>query len=153
MVMVENIKYEGKTIARIIGAEELGGPFKFFTEDSDNIQISRWNHPIGYKCKPHMHNIVNKTIERTHEAIFVLHGEIKVTFFSFEGQFITSRILVAPCICYSMDCGHGYEVYSKDTRVIEFKNGPFLGDEHYDKERTLLDDWLDPNNFFAHEQV
>ena len=151
--MVENIKYEGKIIARIIGAEEMDGPFKFFTDNGDNIQISRWNHPAGYQCKPHMHNIANKVIKRTHEAIFVLNGEIKVTFFSFDGKLITSRNLVAPCICYSMDCGHGYEICSENTRAIEFKNGPFLGDENYDKERTLLEDLLDPNNFYANEQV
>ena len=151
--MVENIKHKGKVIARIIGAEELDGEFKFFTKDDDNLQISRWNHPRGYQCKAHVHNIVHKTIGRTHEAIFVLQGELLVKFFSLEGEFVTKRMLGASDICYSMDCGHGYEVLTDDCKVVEFKNGPFLGDENYDKERTLLSDLMDPNNFYAHEQI
>ena len=150
--MVENIKHNGKTVARIIRSEELDGPFKFFTEDKDNIQISRWNHPKGYQCKPHVHNITDKTVDRVHEAIFVLQGELQVDFYTLFGKPIVSKVLYPLDICYSMDCGHGYQVLTEDTRVIEFKNGPFMGDEYYDKERTILD-FPDPNNFYLNEQV
>ena len=150
--MVEKIINEGKIIARIIRAEELDGPFKFFTDDSDNIQISRWNHPKGYECKPHVHNITNKIVDRVHEAIFVLKGEVMVTFFDLDGVPLCKKILYPLDICYSMDCGHGYNVLTDDTRVVEFKNGPFMGDEFYHKERTILD-FNDPNNFYLNEQV
>lgn len=147
--MVEYIRYENKTLAKIIRAESLDGPFMFFTEGGDNIQISRWNHPKGYRCKPHVHNITNKTISRTHEAIFVLNGEVKVTFYTLEGRCVQEKILYPLDICYSMDCGHGYEILTDDARVVEFKNGPFLGDDLYDIERTLID----PNNFYDHEKI
>lgn len=147
--MVEFIRYGADILAKIIRAEELDGPFKFFTDDEDNLQISRWNHPRGYRCKPHIHNITNKTIGRTHEAIFVLNGEVKVTFYTLSGKPVQEKILYPSDICYSMDCGHGYEILTDDARVIEFKNGPFLGDKFYDDERTLID----PNNFYAHESI
>ena len=147
--MVENIRYKGKIIARIIGAEELEGEFKFFTEDNDALQISRWNHPRGYECKPHSHNYLPKTITRTHEAIFVLSGEVKVTFYTLDGKTIAEKVLYPMTICHSMSCGHGYKVMSDGTCVVEFKNGPFSGDKNYDLERTLID----PNNFYANEQV
>lgn len=136
--MVENILYNNKVIARIIGAEELDGPFKFFTEDEDNLQIARWNHPKGYQCKPHLHNLLPKTIHLVHEAIFVLRGELKVTFYTPEGRPVAERILREFDICHSMSCGHGYEVLTDDTKIVEFKNGPFSGDKDYDKERTLI---------------
>ena len=148
--MVENIRYNGETIARIIGAEELDGPFKFFTDDEDVLQIGRWNHPKNYKCKPHIHNLVPKTIERVQEAILVLRGQLKVTIFTVEGKLVGERILRPLDICHTVNCGHGYEVLTEDTKVLEFKNGPFPGDEFYDLERTLIDD---PNNFYEHEQV
>jgi len=151
--MVENIEYEGKVVARIIGAEELDGPFKFFTENDDHIQISRWNHPRGYKCKTHRHNSLPKIIYRVHEAIFVITGELLVKLYSLDGEPIAQRILRPLDICYSMDCAHGYEVLTENTRVVEFKNGPFLGDEFYDRERTIMDYLDDPNNFYAHEQI
>jgi len=147
--MVEKILYNRRVLAKIIRAEELDGPFKFFTEDSDHIQISRWNHPKGYQCKPHYHNLTYKLIGRTHEAIFVLNGEVKVTFYTLDGRPVVEKILYPLDICYSMDCGHGYEILTDDARVIEFKNGPFLGDDNYDLERTLID----PNNFFLNEKV
>ena len=147
--MVENIIYGGKTLARIIRAEELDGPFKFFTEDSDNIQISRWNHPCGYRCKAHVHNITNKVVNRTHEAIFVINGELRVTIYTLEGRPVQQKMLYPLDIFYAMDCGHEYEVMDDGTRVVEFKNGPFLGDDNYDLERTLID----PNNFYLNEKV
>lgn len=148
--MVENIKHNGEVIARIIGAEELDGPFKFFTADEDNIQISRWNHPKGYECAPHFHNRLPKTIYFTHEAIFVLRGELEVTFYDPGNKVICKRTLRAMDICYSMGCGHGYKVMTDDTKVVEFKNGPFSGDKNYDKERTLIND---PNNFYLNEII
>lgn len=147
--MVENIRYGTKIVARIIGAEELDGPFKFFTEDEDSLQISRWNHPSGYECKPHIHNVIPKTILRVNEAIMVLRGEILVTFYTLDGKPICERILRELDICHAMDCGHGYKVLTSGTKVVEFKNGPFSGDINYDRERTLID----PNNFYSHETV
>ncbi len=144
--MVENILYETKIVARIIGAEELEGPFKFFTEDKDPLQISRWNHPKDYQCKPHIHNIIPKVVQRVHEVIFVLSGEVRVTFYTLDGKPITQRILRPYDICYAMDCGHGYDVLTDNTRVLEVKNGPFLGIENYDKERTMI-------NPYNNEQV
>jgi len=150
LIMVENLKHEGKVIARIIGAEELDGPFKFFTEDSDNLQISRWNHPRGYECKAHVHFEKPKTIYRVHEAIFVLRGEVEVIIYDLKGIPLYTRILRPLDICYAMDCGHGYKVLTENTKVVEFKNGPFAGDKNYDSERWLIDD---PNNFYFNEQV
>jgi len=147
--MVENILYGKKVVARVISGDELEGPFKFFTEDEDSLQISRWNHPKGYVCKPHVHNVLPKTILRVNEAIIVLRGEVLVTFYTLDGKPITNRILREFDICHAMDCGHGYEVLTENTKVVEFKNGPFAGDTNYDQERTLID----PNNFYSHEKV
>jgi hypothetical protein len=146
---IEPIRYGNKVVARIIYSQSLEGPFKFFTKDEDNLQIARWNHPKGYQCKPHIHNVLAKTIHIVHEAIFVLRGELLVTFYTPEGKPICERILREFDICHSMSCGHGYKVLTDDTKVVEFKNGPFMGDKEYDKERTLID----PNNFYSHEQV
>ena len=151
--MVENIRHKGRIIARIIGREEERGKFRFFSEDKDALQIARWNHPKGYQCKPHIHNERPKTIYLVEEAILVRTGELKVTFYDEDGKPICSKMLYPGDICHTLNCGHGYEVMTNDTRVFEFKNGPFPGDEHYDKERTLLEDLMDPNNFYAHEKV
>ncbi len=52
---------------------------------------------------------------------------------------IDERILKEGDICHCMECGHGYDVLTEDTRVMEFKNGPFMGNDEYDKERTLIE--------------
>jgi len=150
--MVENIRYGSKTVARIIGAEELDGPFKFFTKDEDNLQISRWNHPKSYKCKPHVHNRINRTIDLVNEVIIVRSGELKVTFFTMSGKPFAEKILREGDICHCMECGHGYEILTEDTKVLEIKNGPFMGDDNYDKERTLIET-DNPNNFYLHEKI
>ena len=137
--MVENIRYGNKVVARIIGVEELDGPFKFFTEDKDHLQISRWNHPKGYVCKPHIHNRIPRTIDLVNEMIHVLEGELEVTFYTMEGKPFMQRILRKGDICHEMECGHGYKVLTEGTRVLEVKNGPFLGTARYDEERTLID--------------
>lgn len=137
--MVEEIRWGTKVVARIIGAEELDGPFKFFTVDADNLQISRWNHPKGYVCKAHIHNRILRTIDMVNEMIFVLNGELLVTFYNLDGKPICDRILRKHDICHAIECGHGYEVLAQDTKVLEVKNGPFMGNDNYDKERTLIE--------------
>ena len=151
--MVENIRHNKELVARIIDINEQRGEFKFFSNDKDALQIARWNHPKGYECKPQIHNVRPKTIYMVEEAIFVLHGELEVTFYGPDGEPIAKRRLCEGDICHTLNCGHGYRVLTDDTRVFEFKNGPFPGDDEYDEERTLLDDLMNPNNFYAHEQV
>lgn len=136
--MVENIRYGTKVVARIIGAEEMDGPFKFFTDDGDFLQVARWNHPKGYVCKPHIHNRIPRTIDMINEVVIVLEGELEVTFFTMEGKPHTQRILRKGDICHAIECGHGYKVLAKGTKVLEIKNGPFMGNEYYDKERTFI---------------
>lgn len=136
--MVENIRHKNKVVARIIGVEELDGPFKFFSNDEDSLQVARWNHPRGYLCKPHVHNYIKRTINLVNEVIYVRRGELKVTFYSMDGSPFLERILREGDICHCMECGHGYEVLTEDTSILEVKNGPFMGEKNYDKERKLI---------------
>ena len=145
--MVEQIRWGNKIVARIIGAEELTGPFKFFTEDEDNLQVSRWNHPKGYKCKPHFHNPIPRAIEMVNEVIIVLEGEVMVTIYSPENKPFTQRVLRKLDVFHAIECGHGYDVLTDDTCVLEVKNGPFMGDDNYDQERTLIEETKEYNRW------
>lgn len=135
---MENIIYNRKVLARHIKAEDLEGPFMFFTENSDHLQISRWNHPRGRVCPAHKHNTILRTIDKVHEVIHIISGRLRVTVYN-ENDIPVKEIILKPGdTLYSLDCGHKYEVLEDNTRVIEVKNGPFMGDENYDKERTLI---------------
>lgn len=147
--MVENICYGNKLFARIIKTSKFDGVFKFFTEDEDNLQVSAWNHKKGYECVPHIHNVIPRTIDLVNEVVIVISGEVLVTFYTPEGKKIAERVLRKLDICHTLQGGHGYKILTEGTKIIEVKNGPFMGDLNYDKERTLID----PNNFYLHEQV
>ena len=147
--MVENINYGGKLFARIIHTNKFDGVFQFFTDDKYNLQVSAWNHKKGYECVPHIHNARPRTITLVNEVVIVISGEVLVTFYTAEGGRIADRVLRKLDICHTLEGGHGYKILTEGTRIIEVKNGPFMGDDKYDLERTLLD----PNNFYANEQV
>ena len=101
----------------------------FLTADDDFLQISTWNHPKGYETNAHKHNIYSRDARRTSEAIFVVNGAVKASIFNDSGIIVESVLLEKFDMLYCKSGGHSYKIISSSTTVLEFKNGPFLGNE------------------------
>ena len=61
--------------------------------------------------------------------VFVKFGSMKVTIFDSNDRIVTVFILNTGDYAVMGDCGHGYEILSDDTQILEAKTGPFVGVE------------------------
>ena len=101
--------------------------FCFFSDDKDFVQVGTWNYSRGKHLKAHIHNEVSRTIDRTQEVLIVQSGSLMASIYNDLGEFVETLIVGSGDILILISGGHGYEILSDDTRVIEIKNGPYLG--------------------------
>jgi hypothetical protein len=125
---------DGKILARLIKPKDQTKGLNFFSRNDEAIQLGSWDYGKGHKLLNHMHKEVPRTVNRTHEILLVQSGKIRAAIYSLGRQFISFIELEAGDILILLDCGHGYDILEDDTKVIEIKNGPYLGAE-VDRER------------------
>lgn len=123
------IKSKEILIAKIIEENDWNDGLSFFSEDNEFMQVGTWNYQSGTMLKPHIHNIVERKINRTQEVLFIKSGRIKASFYEENGEFITSENISSGNVVILLNGGHGYEILEDDTKVLEIKNGPYLGAE------------------------
>ena len=87
----------------------------------------------GHKFRPHIHNELIRQTNITQESWVVLSGLIRVTFYDIDGEILEESLLHPTWMSITFRGGHTYESMRDDTNVLEFKTGPYLGQEK-DKE-------------------
>ncbi len=122
---------DGSTIlARYIPAKVIKKPgLNFYSHKTEFIQFGVWGYDSGKSLPAHIHNRVNRTNDRTQEAIFVQQGKIKATIFDLSGTKIRELIVSQGDVIILLTGAHGYEILEDQTQVLEFKNGPYVGPE------------------------
>ena len=117
-------------IARIIRKTdtEING-LNFFSEDSENIQASIWNHELGKVLPSHTHKPLPRNTIGTHEMIFVIKGRLHVDLYGASNQLLIETDLNEGDILICIRGGHGYEILEQNTKILEVKNGPYYGVE------------------------
>ena len=106
----------------------------FLTRDTDFVQVGTWNYNSGKKLDKHYHNEIKRTAHITQEVVIVMKGSILAHLYNSKFSLAETITLNEGDIGIFLSGGHGYEILSDDTRIIEVKNGPFLGVE-VDKTR------------------
>ena len=75
----------------------------------------------------HHHNILERKSNLTQECVIILSGRMKVDIYDKTNSLVDNFELFAGDLAIFEDGGHGYEILEDDTRIIETKNGPFMG--------------------------
>ena len=124
------VKKDGKVIARHIKPEDIKTGLNFFSQDEEYIQVGVWgNYEGGKQLGAHIHNTVERTIDRTYEVLYVMSGAINAQIFDMNEQPIEQVTVKQGEILVLLECGHGYTILEDGTNVLEVKNGPYLGAE------------------------
>lgn len=76
---------------------------------------------------PHIHLIKPRAIMRTQEVLFVKDGAIRASIYTEKEQFLKALELHKGDAIILLAGGHGYEILEDNTKVLEVKNGPYLG--------------------------
>ncbi len=119
---------KGKTVfARYIPAGSWKDGLSFFSKDDDFIQVGTWKYGKGKELLAHIHNKVERKINRTQEVIYVVKGKIKASIYDLKGGLVKQMNVKTGDFLVLLNCGHGYKILENDTQVLEIKNGPYLG--------------------------
>lgn len=124
---MDTITSKGRKLAAIIREEDMGQGLSFFTDASDFIQVGSWRYPAGQVLAAHNHATFERTAERTQEAVIVLRGRVLLHVYDEDDAPVTSAEVGSGEVAVLFAGGHGYEVLTDDTLVVEAKNGPYAG--------------------------
>lgn len=124
------IKTGGKVLARHIKQEDIKTGLNFFSGAEDFVQVGVWGHyEAGKELQAHIHNPFERVSSRTYEVLYVIKGGIEASIYDLEEKFIEKLSVNQGEILVLLECGHGYQILSEDTTVLEVKNGPYAGAE------------------------
>ena len=107
--------------------------------DADNfLQLSTLNMPKGKTFRPHKH--IWKPGEKeciAQESWVVIQGKVKVFFFDTDGKSLQEEFLHPGDSSITLQGGHTYLSMEDDTKVYEFKTGPYKGQK---LDKVFLDE-------------
>jgi hypothetical protein len=125
---MNEIKQGELVLARHIPADEAWGEgLKFFSPDGDYQQVGTWGYAAGKQLLAHSHNEVARTVLWTQEVLYVRAGRIRAEIFNTDDQLVATLEAGAGDVLVLLRGGHGYEVLTDGTQVLEIKNGPYVG--------------------------
>ncbi|MCM1523292.1 MAG: hypothetical protein NC120_02430 [Ruminococcus sp.] len=126
---MNEIKKGDTVLARHIKPEDIKEGLSFFSADEEFIQVGAWNYGKGKDLLAHIHNEIPRTATRTCETLYVISGAIEAKIYGLDREPVDTFTVKAGEILILLECGHGYKVLEDNTKVLEVKNGPYLGAE------------------------
>ena len=123
------IEKDGVVFVKKITLNNIEEGLNFYSNDEDFIQVGTWNYESGRYLAAHNHNIVERKINRTNEVIIILSGKVKIDIYDENDNKIDEMTAEKNDVLIMMNGGHGYHILKDNTKVIEIKNGPYLGAE------------------------
>lgn len=121
---------QGILLARLFRASELNFEgLTFYSLPDEGIQLGTWGYNKDQVLQPHNHNKCTKLADRTCEIVFVVQGSIHVDLYSETDVILSEFEMNQGDILICLGGGHGYQTLEDETKVLEFKNGPYFGKE------------------------
>lgn len=132
---IEKIRYKKRVLAIIVRrAREKVDPPRFFTPEDYSLQLGINTYKKNTQVKPHIHVPLPRQINTSLEVLHIDEGEVETYFFNDNGEKVGSRILKTGDTIVLIG-GHGLKFF-KDTKIIEVKQGPYVGAE---REKRFFD--------------
>ena len=131
---IKNIIHNNILYSTIFDISKIQEGLEFITEDSAYIQVGTWNYTKGKVLDAHYHNKFERESLITQEVVFVIKGKVTCNLYTESGDFIESIEINQNQLIIQYEGVHEYEI-NEDTKVLEIKNGPYLGPE---KDRTRV---------------
>jgi hypothetical protein len=127
MVTTTYIKDENKIVALLVKqAKKIHKKLDFITDSKSEMQIAMMNRPAKEIVSAHYHPQQRRIIKNTSEFLYIIKGNIKVTFYKSKKKLkkiTTKELSTGDFLCF-FNCGHAIE-FLKKTSLIEVKQGPY----------------------------
>ena len=125
---IREIKEADLILARYIPAIDAWGEgLKFFSQDSEYVQVGTWGYSSGKELLAHSHNEVKREVSWTQEVLYIRKGRIRADIYNASNKKIAELIGEEGDLLILLNGGHGYVILDDGTQVLEVKNGPYLG--------------------------
>jgi hypothetical protein len=125
---MKQVSWGGQVLGILLTKSDILDGLNFATSDDDFLQVGTWGYDSGKSLLPHIHNKgVERKIDRTQEVIHVIQGRLRARLFSEDELEIESLELNTGDTLILLGGGHGYEILEDGTKVLEVKNGPYVG--------------------------
>lgn len=126
---------DGVLLARHVPSNALWGEgLNFFSQDSEFLQVGTWHYESGKNLAAHKHNIVKREVLQTQELLYVVKGCIRADVYNLKQEKVETLEVNQGDVLILINGGHGYQIVDDGTKVLEVKNGPYLGAE-VDRDR------------------
>lgn len=125
---LETLTSNGNIIAIIIRHDFEKDGIEFFTPGDFSQQLGYMKHKKGDTIQEHVHMLHHRDVNYTQETLFIKKGRVRITFFTSEKTFFTSRELQTGDVILLASGGHGFE-FLEETEMIEVKQGPYCNDK------------------------
>lgn len=126
---MKKYEYDGKVFCILYRKDDWVKGLNFITDDEHFIQAGSWWYDKGKVLDSHTHNEFKREAFRTQESVYVVQGSMKVRLFTEDHQYIEEYKMFQGDLAVFISGGHGYEILENDTKIVETKNGPFVGVE------------------------
>ena len=100
--------------------------------EEEFLQLAILKMNKGKTFQPHKHISIEKITDIAQESWFVFRGKVKCIFYDIDDSIIDEPILNKGDMSMTFRGGHNYEILEDNTIVLEYKTGPYLGQE-FDK--------------------
>ena len=97
--------------------------------ENEFLQLALLKMEKGKTFKPHKHIHHQKITNIAQESWFGYKGSVKCIFYDLDDSIIDEVILKEGDFSMTFRGGHNYEILEKDSLVLEYKTGPYLGME------------------------
>ena len=97
--------------------------------ENEFLQLALLKMEKGKTFKPHKHIHHQKITNIAQESWFVYKGSVKCIFYDLDDSIIDEVILKEGDFSMTFRGGNNYEIIEKDSLVLEYKTGPYLGME------------------------
>ena len=101
--------------------------------EEEYLQLAILKMNKGKTFLPHKHIIKEKITDIAQESWLVFEGKVKCIFYDLDDSILDEPILEKGGISITLRGGHNYLIMSDNTTVLEYKTGPYLGQE-FDKQ-------------------
>lgn len=123
---IETIADGNEIIAIIVHGNAPISGNNFFTKEGDPLQFGVNVYETGYESRPHVHVMPETMICNSQEMLHVDSGKLELSLFTKDGIYLCSRVLISGDSVFFASGGHGIK-FMEPTKIIEVKQGPYLG--------------------------